>query len=128
MSQQIHWCSFVICRATHKSEGQRGGGLEVGLDRMTLCQAAELSTRCLLHILVLRSRMKHSRSCVKPSHGNSKGTKGKSKHTRSTQSLACIPPLHVHHSKANHMAELLQGNVIQVYLVEPKRTAISQKN
>lgn len=52
LSQQSHWCSFVIsARATHKSEHQMGGGLEVSLDRMTLCQAAELSARCLLHIL-----------------------------------------------------------------------------
>lgn len=128
MSQQIHWCSFVISQGHSQvwgSEGRWAGGGSWHDDSVSSCRTVH---QVSAPHPVLRPRLKHSCSWVKPSHGNSKGTKAKSKHTRTHQSLACIPPLHSSPSKANHMAELLQGNVIQVYLVEPKRTAISQKN
>lgn len=128
MSQQIHWCSFVISQGHSQvwgSEGRWVGGGSWHDDSVSSCRTVH---QVSAPHPVLRPRLKHSCSWVKPSHGNSKGTKAKSKHTRTHQSLACIPPLHSSPSKANHMAELLQGNVIQVYLVEPKRTAISQKN
>lgn len=90
MSQQIHWCSFVISWGPHKSEGQREVGWRWVLTGW-LCVKLQNCPPGVCSHPVLRSRMKHSRSCVKPSHGNSKGTKGKSKHTRVHKALPRIP-------------------------------------